>query len=129
METASRTPPMIASMARTGFEGSSNLVETLPLERSTGDIPFLDDSTLEQTVPKNDDSKAYLSDVTKVGSALRNFSIECPNFPNHQMTCLLHHLCSFFPGIVLTATTLKQEGKLDVYMKKFPHGRYAHSKN
>jgi hypothetical protein len=45
------------------------------------------------------------------------------------ITKLLHHMSSFFPGVKLTAKTIKQQEVIDVTITPMHFGRYAHFNN
>ena len=67
----------------------------------------------------------WLSVESKIESGIRNWSIDCPNVPNLTGSNILHHFSAFFPNVVLTAKTLKDEGKLNVTIQNMFCGCYT----
>ena len=76
-----------------------------------------------------DNNYIPMPDESKIETALRNWTIDCPNVPNSSVSNLLHHLNHFYPGIVLTARTQKDETAMDITITNMLHGRYAHINN
>ena len=109
-----------------GYQPSEDFILS-PSVSSSSSNTFVEDSDVPIYSVEIDSIEAHESDETlcnkfenwlsvesKIESGIRNWCIDCPNVPNLTVSNLLHHFNAFFPNVVFTAKTLKDEGKLNV---------------
>ena len=107
----------------TSLPGPSNNSQEEPSSEFLNSVDEVDSDSSScdgSTCHENDDSPIvynnveWSSVVTKIETAIVNWSYEYPNVPDRAKSGLLQHLALFFPELPLTAKTLLHPKEPDV---------------